>query len=97
MLGSFGWTERPFSKSNLRFCPAKRSQHALRLPYGPIPPVVLLPANYFEETDSNDLRNYLTVYITDTAVWNKGHESVEIVICGFLIPRENSKYTHSIN
>ena len=45
MLRSFGWTERPFPKSNLRFCSAKRSQHALRSPYGPIPLIVLLPAN----------------------------------------------------
>ena len=45
MLGSFGWTERAFSKSNLRFCTAKRSQHAVRSPYGPIPLLVLLPAN----------------------------------------------------
>ena len=30
-----------------RFCPAKRSQHALRSPYGPILLLVLLPANWF--------------------------------------------------
>ena len=51
------WTERPLSKSNRRvsatiatiivFCPAKRSQHALRSLYGPIPLLVLLPANCF--------------------------------------------------
>ena len=52
MHGLFGWTERPFSKSNRRvsatiivFCPAKRSQHALRSLYGSIPLLVLLPAN----------------------------------------------------
>ena len=51
MLESFGWTERPFSKSNLRFCPAKRSQHALRSPYGPVPLLVLLLANYKKKID----------------------------------------------
>ena len=40
------WDRLAGQNSRFQICSAKRSQHALRSPYGPIPPLDLLPANW---------------------------------------------------
>ena len=39
------WDRLAAENGHFQKCPAKRSQHALPLPYGPIPLLVFLPAN----------------------------------------------------